>query len=133
MPNNRKPFGYSYLLDMYNCKPGSADDLEICYRFLEKLVRILNMHPMGAPQVIHGPTNELGEEKYPDKWGYTGFIPLIESGITIHGLEEKHFITLDVYSCRHFNWLDVFNYASETFEFTNYEGQIIERGKHYHG
>ena len=34
-------FGVSYLLDLYDCEAGVCDDLELNYRFLEKLVDIL--------------------------------------------------------------------------------------------
>lgn len=130
MTNNHKPFGYSYLLDMYHCKDGSADDMELCYRFLEELVDILGMTRMSQPIVIHGPRKD-GKELFPEKAGISAWQPLIESGIQIHAIEPTHFISLDVYSCKEFNFLDVFNFASSTFEFLNYEGNFIERGKHY--
>jgi len=43
-----KPFGYSYLLDMYKCRVGAADDLELHYRFLEKIVDEIGMTRMRA-------------------------------------------------------------------------------------
>lgn len=50
-----RPFGYSYYLDMYGCLPTTADDMELTYRFLERLVDVLGMTRMSAPFVIHGP------------------------------------------------------------------------------
>jgi len=93
-----KPFGYSYYLDMYNCRVGAADDLELHYRFLERVVDKIGMTRMSQPVVMHGPTDK-GRELYPDKAGVSGWVPLIESGIQIHSMEPKRFITLDVYSC----------------------------------
>lgn len=125
-------FGYSYLLDMYNVKTGAADNLELHYRFLEELVDRLDMTPMSAPVVMHGPRRR-GEELYPDKAGVSGWAPLIESGIQIHSLEPSHFITLDVYSCRRFYpWL-VYDLAKKTFGFMGYEDHFIERGTRYVG
>ena len=125
-----KPFGYSYLLDMYGCKKGVADDLEAHYRFLERLVELLDMTPMSAPIVIHAPTVE-GVELYPDKAGVSGWVPLIESGIQIHSLEPSHFITLDVYSCKPFKQETVYEFAEKTFGFTKFTANWIERGRHY--
>lgn len=127
-----KPFGFSYLLDMYDCHPGAADDLELTYRFLETLVDKLGMTRMSQPFVIHGPTKD-GVELFPDKLGVSGFVPLIESGITIHSLEPTRFITLDVYSCCRFEPAVVFDFAKVTFGFQSHEDHFIERGTRYGG
>jgi len=125
-----KPFGYSYLLDMYDCRPGVADDLELHYRFLEELVDRLDMTRMSQPVVIHGPTKN-GIELFPEKAGVSGWVPLIESGIQIHSLEPKRFITLDVYSCREFKPMTVLTFAMECFGFDRYEEHEITRGTKY--
>ena len=125
-----KPFGYSYLLDMYNCRVGTADDLELTYRFLEKLVDEIGMTRMSQPIVIHGPTKD-GKELYPEKLGVSGWVPLIESGIQIHSIEPTHFITLDVYSCNKFNPQVIFDFAKLYFGFTQFEEHFVERGKNY--
>lgn len=126
-----KPFGYSYLLDMYGCRKGSADDLELVYRFLEKLVDNIGMTRMSQPVVMHGPTDKNGIELYPDKAGISGWVPLIESGIQIHTLEPTRFITLDVYSCNKFDQNIVLEFARKNFEFTSYEDHYIERGVNF--
>lgn len=125
-----KVFGYSYLLDMYDCAPGVADDMELTYRFLETLVDKLGMTRMSQPFVIHGPTKD-GVELYPDKAGVSAWVPLIESGVQIHSLEPTHFITLDCYSCKHFDKNVVLEYARECFKFKKYEEHWLERGKQY--
>lgn len=124
-------FGYSYLLDMYNCRVGACDDLELNYRFLETLVDKLGMTRMSQPTVIHGPKDQFGNELYPDKAGCSGWVPLIESGIQIHTLEPKRFITLDVYSCRCFDPQTVLDYARECFGFEDFEEHNIDRGTRY--
>lgn len=125
-----KPFGYSYLLDMFGCLPGTADDMELTYRFLERLVDDLGMTRMSAPVVIHAPRDK-GVEIYPDKAGVSGWVPLIESGIQIHSIEPTHFITLDVYSCKRFEPTTVYNLARETFGFMDHEHFFTMRGKQY--
>lgn len=126
------PFGYSYLLDMYGCREGAADDLELHYRFLERLVERLGMQAMSAPVVIHAPTAG-GVELYPDKAGVSGWVPLITSGIQIHSLEPTHFITLDVYSCNWFSEIDVLHFSRETFGFLEFREHSIVRGAGYKG
>ncbi len=127
---NDKPFGYSYFLDMYGCKDGVADDMELTYRFLERLVDRIGMTRMSQPVVIHGPTDH-GRELYPEKAGVSGWVPLIESGIQIHSIEPTHFITLDVYSCKEFDPKVIMEYAKECFGFTEHEEHFFVRGKSY--
>jgi S-adenosylmethionine decarboxylase len=127
---NDKPFGYSYFLDMYGCKDGVADDMELTYRFLERLVDRIGMTRMSQPVVIHAPT-ENGKELYPEKAGVSGWVPLIESGIQIHSIEPTHFITLDVYSCKEFDPKVIMEYAKECFGFTEHEEHFFVRGKVY--
>ena len=127
-----KPFGYSYLLDMFGCKEGTADDMELTYRFLEKLVEEIGMTKMSAPIVIHAPTIN-GVETFPDKAGVSGWVPLIESGIQIHSIEPTHFITLDVYSCKKFDPQIIKNFAHKYFEYTDCEEYFTERGTKYQG
>ena len=124
------PFGYSYYLDMYDCREGAADDLELHYRFLERVVDKIGMTRMSQPVVMHGPTKD-GNEIYPDKAGVSGWVPLIESGIQIHSMEPKRFITLDVYSCNKFDSEIIYNYAKECFGFTDSEHNFFVRGRNY--
>lgn len=124
------PFGFSYLLDMYDCMEGLADNLELHYRFLETLVEKLGMDKMSAPIVIHAPTKD-GKELYPDKAGVSGWVPLVQSGIQIHSLEPSHFISLDVYSCKKFDPQVVKDFARECFAFKECEENFIKRGTNY--
>jgi S-adenosylmethionine/arginine decarboxylase-like enzyme len=126
-----KPFGISYLLDMYECRPGAADDLELNYRFLERLVDLIGMTKQGPPHVYHGPTHQ-GVELFPEKAGVSAWIALIESGIQIHTIEPKRFISLDVYTCGQINAEVVKKFAQETFGFQRCEERTLERGVEYH-
>ena len=122
----QKPFGYLQTLDMYDCKEGIADDLDSCYEFLEKLVDKLDMHKQSPPYIFRS-----DNEKYPDKAGLSGWIPLIESGIQLHTLTKKNFITVDVYSCREWEPKDVEEFARKWFEPKGIETAFIPRGTQY--
>lgn len=126
-----KPFGYSFLLDMYNCRVGACDDLELHYRFLEELVWRIGMTSFTHPVVVHGPRDKQGVELYPEKAGVSGWIALIESGIQIHSLEPKRFSTLDVYSCNCFDKQIVLDFARQMFGFESCEEHWVTRGTKY--
>ena len=122
-----KPFGYSFLLDLYDCEEGLSDDIGFCYDFLEKLVDFLNMHKQSPPYIF-----KSDEKTYPDKAGLSGWVPLIESGIQIHTLSPKNFVSLDVYSCGEFDEKKVEAFAREHFKPKSIEKKFVLRGEEYH-
>lgn len=123
-----KAFGYQLLLDLYDCKKGAADDLTLCYDFLVKVVRLLKMHPQSPPFLFR-----TDEERFPDKAGLSGWIPLVESGIQLHTLSKRNFISVDIYSCKRFEAGPVKAFVKRYFRPKRYEEQFLERGVTYHG
>ena len=118
-----KPFGYLLTLDMYNCKEGVCDDISLCYRFLEDLPIELKMEKQSPPFVF-----KSDAVKYPDKAGISGWVPLIESGIQIHTLTVKNFITVDIYSCKQFKADTVSEFVHKYFYPKEIDMNLIERG-----
>lgn len=121
------PFGYLLTLDLYGCKEGTCDDLFLCYKFLEDLVRELKMSKQSPPFIFRS-----DEDKYPDKAGLSGWIPLIESGIQIHTLSKKNFISIDVYSCGEFSKESIRGFVQDYFGCKEVEENYIARGLKYH-
>ena len=121
------PFGYQLLLDLYDCKPGAADDLTLCYNFLEEIVGVLKVEPQSPPFIFR-----TDGKRYPDKAGLSGWIPLVESGIQIHTLTLKDFISIDIYSCRYFELEPVRAFVRSTFSPKKMDDQYLERGLEYH-
>jgi len=120
------PFGYLMTLDLYGCKSGVCDDLHLCYQFLDELVKKLKVTKQSPPFIFRSDGN-----KYPDKAGLSGWIPLIESGIQIHTLTPKNFISIDVYSCRKFETKNIKEFAQKYFGCKEIEMNYIERGLKY--
>lgn len=120
--NTENPFGYLMTLDLYGCKPGVSDDISLCYQYLEDVVDFLGMTKQSPPFIFRSP------KEYPDKAGLSGWVPIIESGIQIHTLVPKNFISIDVYSCHKFDQSGV-----ETFTFKYFEPQEIEKNYIYRG
>src|SRR5690606_24879169 len=115
-------FGKLFCLDCYNCE-ADLNSIELVYRFLEELVELIGMTPMGNPAVIHGPRKN-GVELYPDKEGVSGVQFLIESSITVHTIIPKKFVTLDIYTCGELDWATqskVIKFAKDTFKFFDSE------------
>ncbi|HEX9780567.1 MAG TPA: S-adenosylmethionine decarboxylase [bacterium] len=120
------PFGFQLLLDLYGCKQGACDDLELCYRLLEELVRVLKVEAQSPPFIFR-----TDGSRYPDKAGLSGWIPLVESGIQLHTLTPKDFISIDVYSCRQFDPEPVQAFVRSFFSPKRIDAQFLERGLDY--
>lgn len=120
------PFGHLMTLDLYGCKEGVCDDLSLCYNFLEDIVVELGMKKQSPPFIFRSDA-----VLYPDKAGLSGWVPLIESGIQIHTLIPKNFISIDVYSCGKFTTENIKKFVQDYFECKEVEMNYIERGVKY--
>ena len=120
------PFGFQLLLDLYECKPGACDDLTLCYGFLEEIVRVLKVEPQSPPFIFR-----TDGKRFPDKAGLSGWIPLVESGIQIHTLTPKDFISIDIYSCRQFDVEPLKTFVRSYFAPKRMDEQFLERGLDY--
>lgn len=121
-----EPFGHLMTLDLYDCKSGACDDIALCYHFLEEIVEVLHMKKQSPPFIFKSDAN-----KYPDKAGLSGWVPLIESGIQIHTLSVKNFISIDVYSCGKLGFDHVEELVKRYFSPNEFELNFIERGAKY--
>jgi S-adenosylmethionine decarboxylase len=121
------PFGFQLLLDLYRCKKGACDDLGLCYNFLEEIVRVLEVEPQSPPFIFR-----TDASRFPDKAGLSGWVPLVESGVQIHTLTPKDFISIDVYSCRQFDPEPVKAFVRSTFGPRRMDEQFLERGVDYY-
>jgi len=121
-----EPFGYLLTLDLYGCKEGYCDDLSYCYAFLDKLVAKLKMSKQSPPFLF-----KSDGTLFPLKAGLSGWVPIIESGIQIHTLTRKNFISIDVYSCKKFPLEGITEFVKDYFECKEVEVNFIERGVKY--
>lgn len=120
-------FGFELLLDLYNCKPGACDDIDLCYRYLDEIVSFLGMEKQSPPYIFRS-----DGVRFPDKAGLSGWAPLIESSIVIHTLTPKNFISVDIYCCREFDITKAKEFTHSFFLPEKIDAQFIERGKDYY-
>ncbi len=121
------PFGFQLLLDLYDCKPGACDDLDLCYKYLDEIVPYLGMEKQAPPNIFRS-----DETRFPDKAGLSGWVPLIESSIVIHTLTPKDFISVDVYCCKGFDTNKAKRFTSRFFQPKRIDEQYLERGLDYY-
>jgi len=120
-------FGFQLLLDLYDCKPGTCDDLTLCYKFLDDIVTYLGMEKQAPPNIFRTP-----DERFPDKAGLSGWAPLVESSVVIHTLTPKNFISIDIYCCKEFDINKAKLFVRKFFSPKRMDDQYILRGLDYY-
>lgn len=120
-------FGYFLGIDMYACK--GVNDLSQGYELLDNLPLVIGMTKQGPPIVIRG--QEHFKKKGSEKGGISGWIALIESGIQLHTIRDREFVSIDIYSCKKFDVSKVVDFCKKHYAPRNIETHLLERGKDY--
>jgi S-adenosylmethionine decarboxylase len=64
-----------------------------------------------------------------DSGGYSGFVMIVESHISVHTFPKKRFVSIDAYTCKEDMNKDVLvGYFREMFELEDEEVQFFKRG-----
>ena len=119
-------FGLHLMLDGYNCPPDLLNDANKIYEFLDQMPEKLGMKKLTKPYIVKA----VGNDKK-DPGGWTGFVIIEESHISVHTFVKRGFITIDAYSCKHFDSDMAANYIKDFFQVKEAEIQVEVRGKKY--
>lgn len=120
-------FGEHLTLDGYGGSYEKLNDRELVLRCLHDLPGKLGMHPLAEPVVYAAADNQLR-----DPGGWSGFVVIAESHVSIHTFPKRRFVSIDAYTCK--NGLDpeiAISYFKEKFELEETEINFIVRGKKY--
>lgn len=128
----KKNYGHYFMIDIYGCCPDSLEDIKRCYSYLDKIPGLIGAKKISPPFVIY-----TDGEKYPDKAGLSGWIPIIDpnskkySGVSIHTLAPTKFISIDIYSCKKINRKKIIEFTQKVFKPKKIEEQYYIRGLDY--
>lgn len=120
-------FGEHITIDGYGGDYDTLNNREVVLGCFSELLGILNMHPLLDPVIIEAPDNQIK-----DPGGWSGYVVIAESHISIHTFPRRKFISVDVYTCQ--NGLDqnlIVNYFTKKFSLEDTEVNFIQRGTRY--
>ncbi len=120
-------FGEHLTIDGYGGNSAQLNDEALVLLCLNELPERLGMNKLSDASVFFAPGNH---EKDPGGW--SGFVVIAESHISIHTFPKRGFVSIDVYTCK--NGLDtefVKNYFKEKFELEELETNLLKRGTKY--
>jgi|SRR5580765_2962073 len=120
-------FGEHLMIDGYG---GSFDKLNDKYRVLQCLNGLpekLGMKKLSEPEVYFAAGNDKK-----DPGGWSGFVVIFESHISIHTFPETKFLSADIYSCRNGMDMDlILRFFEEAFDLKEIEQNFVKRGLKY--
>lgn len=115
------------MIDGYGGEYEKLNDKELVLRCLEELPGKLAMKKLTKPEVYFAPGNNKK-----DPGGWSGFVVIEESHISIHTFPAREFVSIDAYTCT--NGLDkgfIVDYFKEAFGITEVEENFVLRGVRY--
>ena len=125
--NMQTHFGEHLTIDGYGGNEALLDDKNLVLKVLSQLPGKIGMEKLAEPSVYQALSNNKK-----DPGGWSGFVVIQESHISIHTFPKRGFVSADVYTCK--NGLDVefvVDYFKKTFNLQDIEQNFIIRGKKY--
>jgi S-adenosylmethionine decarboxylase len=122
-------FGEHLTIDGYDGSYTKLADRELILNFFQKLLSVSQMHPLSPPQIYYAESNDKK-----DPGGWSGFVIIQESHISIHTFPARGFISADFYTCRNgLNIEEIKSLFKDEFDLKDLESNFIIRGKKYPG
>lgn len=118
-------FGQHLMLDGYGCDRDKLMDLNGIYDFLSRYPDEIKMTKIMPPYVFKY------SGKVPEDWGISGFVLIAESHISIHTFPDKLYLSLDIFSCKHFDAELAAKRIKEIFSIEKMEVKILNRGQEF--
>ena len=108
-------------LDLYGCNPELLADEAFLRNVLEEYPNRINMTKVGPAELRYIQTSSPLDD------GYSGFVIIATSHVSLHAWAPYRMINIDVFSCEDFLIKDVVAFACEAFETQDVEIHAIER------
>lgn len=120
-------FGEHITIDGYGGDEKLLNDKEVVMGVVRDLPEKLGMTKLSEPQVFFAPENDVK-----DPGGWSGFVVIAESHISIHTFPRRGFVSADVYTCK--NGMDtefILKFFTEKFKLKEIESEFVKRGMRY--
>lgn len=122
-----KHFGEHITIDGYRGNPALLNSKEHVLSALVGLCKDQGMTPLIEPVIVEAPDNQIK-----DPGGWSGFLIIAESHISIHTFPRRRFVSADFYTCQNgINRKKVLSFFREHFKLEKIETKFIRRGLKY--
>jgi S-adenosylmethionine decarboxylase len=118
-------FGPHLLFQGFGCSASRLQDMDRLYRLLDGLPDRIQMTKIMPPYVLRH-TDAAGSVT-----GFSGFVLIAQSHISIHTFPSQGLASADIFSCENFDVEDALGALKETFRPQRVEWQLLDRGREF--
>ncbi len=115
------------MIDGYGGSEAILNDKDAVLSCLNDLPEALGMHQLSKPEVYFAAGNNLK-----DPGGWSGFVVIEESHISLHTFPKRGFVSADVYTCKNGMANEfILDFFKKKFELKDIESNFVKRGTRY--
>ena len=118
-------FGPHLVFHGFRCPMARLDHLEHLYRVLDELPERIHMTKIMPPYVLRHDARDGAEI------GFSGFVLIAQSHISIHTFPSRGLVNVDVFSCEPFDVEDAIAELQRSFRPRRIEWQLLDRGSEF--
>ena len=109
------------MLDLYGCNPELLADEIFLWQVLDEYPDLVRMEKVSPVELRYITTSD------PLDAGYSGFVIIATSHVSLHAWPAYKMINMDIFSCEHFDQESVVRYATMKFQTADVEVHVVER------
>lgn len=113
------------IIDGFGANRQMLESEERIYDLLNHYPSQIGMTKVAPPQVFR----YVGSK--PEDWGVSGFVLIAESHISIHTFPERHYVNIDIFSCKDFDPEQAIRELKDRFEPAELKTYLLNRGLEY--
>ena len=109
------------MLDLYGCNPELLADETFLWQVLDEYPDLIGMQKVSPIELRYIVTSN------PLDAGYSGFVIIATSHVSLHAWPAYKMINMDIFSCEHFDQESAVRYATMKFQSEDVEVHVVER------
>ena len=113
------------VIDGYGGDPTMLGDPDAIYRFLDEYPDAIGMTKIIPPHVY------VYAGQKPEDVGVSGFVLIAESHISVHTFPRRHYVNIDVFSCKEFDAQRALEEMRAMFSLEMVRSWTLDRGLEY--
>src|SRR5215469_10324941 len=109
------------MLDLYGCNPGLLEDEAFLLDVLDRYPTHIGMQKVGPVELRYIETNNPLDD------GYSGFVIIATSHVSLHAWAPYRMVNMDIFSCEDFDVAEVIAFAKKLFQTDDVEVHVVKR------
>src|SRR5215471_6847117 len=109
------------MLDLYGCSPSLLENEAFLRDVLDRYPTQIGMQKVGPVELRYIETNNPLDD------GFSGFVIIATSHISLHAWSPYRMVNIDIFSCEDFDVAEVVAFARGMFRTSDLEMHVVER------